>query len=117
MNSFREAILRWHRLLGLGAALFLTVFAATGLLLEHGRLLGLERTHLDHSVLMQHYGLVPQAAFESRRTAAVRLFGSAAAFAANWKIDNSGSSNPSKRRVCTARTLSSERPARRRACE
>lgn len=41
------------------AALFLLIFAATGVLLNHGRGLGLHEARADHPWLMRHYGLVP----------------------------------------------------------
>lgn len=70
----RETIWLWHRRLGLMAALFLLVFAATGVLLNHGRNLGLHEARVNHPWLMRHYGLVPEAPLQSWRVSTGWVF-------------------------------------------
>lgn len=48
---------RWHRLLGVAAALFLLLLAVTGILLNHTSELGLDRKHLTARPLLAWYGI------------------------------------------------------------
>lgn len=47
----------WHRRLGLGAAVFLILLIASGLLLNHSHRLGLDRSYIQSSWLLDWYGI------------------------------------------------------------
>ncbi len=47
----------WHRRLGLGAAVFLIFLIASGLLLNHSHRLGLDRSYIQSSWLLDWYGI------------------------------------------------------------
>lgn len=47
----------WHRRLGSGAAVFLILLVASGLLLNHGRRLGLDQSYIQSSWLLDWYGI------------------------------------------------------------
>lgn len=47
----------WHRRLGLGAAVFLIFLIVSGLLLNHSRRLGLDRSYIQSSWLLDWYGI------------------------------------------------------------
>lgn len=53
----RFVLLRWHRRIGVVAAGFLLLLAVTGLLLNHGHDIGLDRMPLENAWLRAHYGL------------------------------------------------------------
>lgn len=48
---------RWHRRIGMTAALFVLLLVVTGLLLNHTNDIGLDRVPLEHRWLRAHYGL------------------------------------------------------------
>jgi len=48
---------RWHRTLGVAAALFIVLLATTGLLLNHTSQLGLDRIHVTARPLLAWYGI------------------------------------------------------------
>jgi hypothetical protein len=50
-------VLRWHRMLGAAAALFVVFLSVTGVLLNHGPALDLDRRTLNNPVLLEWYGL------------------------------------------------------------
>lgn len=58
---------RWHRRIGLAAALFLAWLALTGIAIHHAASLGLDAMSLRSPWLLKHYGLYehPAAGFES----------------------------------------------------
>jgi hypothetical protein len=56
----RIVLLRWHRRLGIVAALFVILLAVTGILLNHTHELGLDRAPLGNPVLRQLYGVAPE---------------------------------------------------------
>lgn len=56
-SHLRFTLLRWHRRLGLVAAIFLLLLAATGILLNHTNDIGLDRAPLENRWLRAHYGL------------------------------------------------------------
>jgi len=47
----------WHRRLGLGAAVFLILLIASGLLLNHSHRLGLDQSYVQSSWLLDWYGI------------------------------------------------------------
>lgn len=53
----KRIILAVHRWLGASAALFLTVLAITGLLLNHSQSLGLDRIHVNLGLVRNLYGM------------------------------------------------------------
>ncbi len=50
-------LLRWHRRIGAALALWLLFLCVSGILLNHGNALGLDRRHLDWSWLLSLYGM------------------------------------------------------------
>ncbi len=53
---------KWHRRLGLGAAVFLILLVVSGLLLNHSHRLGLDQRYIQSSWLLDWYGIhAPQA--------------------------------------------------------
>ena len=52
-----SALLRWHRGIGVAAALLVLILALSGLALNHGGALGLDRTHVSAPWLLRWYGL------------------------------------------------------------
>lgn len=68
----RFVLLRWHRRIGVVAALFLLLLAVTGLLLNHTHDIGLDRMPLQNAWLRSHYGLSGDAATTTRHTLAGR---------------------------------------------
>lgn len=59
-RHWRPVLARWHRRLGLTAAFFVLVLAATGVLLNHGHDLGLDRKPLQSPLLRKLYGVAPE---------------------------------------------------------
>ena len=57
MKPNRAFLLRWHWRIGLAAALFLIVIAVTGLLLNHARLLDLNRVYFDSPFILSLYNM------------------------------------------------------------
>lgn len=55
-RRFRSLYL-WHRYFGLVAALFVTLLAVSGVLVQHAHTLGLQEIHLGNRLLLQWYGL------------------------------------------------------------
>ncbi len=61
-------LLRWHRRIGAALALWLLFLCISGLLLNHGNGLGLDRRHLDWPWLLSLYGMearVPQSGWRA----------------------------------------------------
>lgn len=56
-SHWRFFLLRWHRRLGVVSALFVLLLVVTGVLLNHGHELGLDRLPLENPWLRRHYGL------------------------------------------------------------
>lgn len=56
-SHLRFTLLRWHRRLGVVAAVFLLLLAVTGILLNHTHDIGLDRAPLESRFLRAHYGL------------------------------------------------------------
>lgn len=59
MHKFhwRFFLLRWHRRIGVTAALFVLLLVVTGFLLNHSHEFGLDRAPLQNRWLRQHYGV------------------------------------------------------------
>ena len=55
-----RAVLIWHRRVGLLAAVLVLALAVTGIVLNHGAALGLNRAYLDSSWLLDWYGMNPK---------------------------------------------------------
>ena len=58
-NSDRWRFARWHRRIGLIAALLVLVLAVSGVALTHGGALGLDGRHVGAGWLLNWYGLTP----------------------------------------------------------
>jgi len=58
-SKIRVKLWRWHRRMGLVSALFVILLASTGLLLNHGNDLGLDRRSLPTSFLSRFYQIEP----------------------------------------------------------
>lgn len=56
-SHLRFVFLRWHRRIGVAAAVLLLLLAVTGLLLNHTHDVGLDRMPLENRWLRAHYGL------------------------------------------------------------
>lgn len=57
MRISRAFLLRWHRRIGLTAALFITFILVTGFLLNHARLFGLDQIRLEMPWLLSFYNM------------------------------------------------------------
>jgi hypothetical protein len=66
----RRRFPRWHRRLGLAAALLVLILAASGAALLHGGALGLDGRHVRAAWLLDWYGLAPLSAPTSFRAGA-----------------------------------------------
>ena len=62
--------LKWHRGLGIAAALFVAILAVTGILLNHNATLGLHQHQVTHPWLLEHYDInsVPEDEFSYPET-------------------------------------------------
>jgi len=68
---------RWHRLLGLSAALLFLLLAVTGMMLNHTDALGLDRHHVTFRPLLSWYGIkAPQQ---------VRYFAAGSHYLSQWE--------------------------------
>ncbi len=56
----RAPLLRWHRWIGLAAALIVVVVAVTGVLINHVASLNLREIYVDNALVLDRYGLVPE---------------------------------------------------------
>lgn len=65
-SGLLRTLARWHRVLGITSAVFVLWLAASGLVLNHGELLGLDHRYIHSAWLLRHYGVpttVPNASF------------------------------------------------------
>lgn len=54
---FRMLLLRWHRRIGVAAAIFVVMLVATGIAINHSSDLGLDEKPLKQAWLLNHYGI------------------------------------------------------------
>jgi len=47
----------WHRRIGIGAALLVVVLSITGIIINHGHGLGLDKSYVQNSLLLDWYGI------------------------------------------------------------
>lgn len=59
MALLRASLMRWHRRLGLAAALLVLLAAVTGIVINHADALGLPQRHLQAPWLLRLYGIAP----------------------------------------------------------
>lgn len=71
-SHLRFTLLRWHRRIGLVAAVFLLLLAVTGILLNHTHDIGLDQAPLENRWLRAHYGLESAETPENRHQLAGR---------------------------------------------
>lgn len=62
MNQGLIIWMKWHRWMGLGAAVFIILLCITGILLNHGATLGLARHYVQNPWLLDLYGIRTDAA-------------------------------------------------------
>ena len=55
--TWMRRLMVWHRYVGLAAAVFVALFAITGLLLNHSRALGLHHINVSSDWMMRWYGV------------------------------------------------------------
>jgi len=66
IRALHRLVLVWHRRLGLAAIPFVVLLSITGLLVQHGHRLGLDRAHLTADWLLLWYGIESGAATSFR---------------------------------------------------
>ena len=67
-SASMQKLVVWHRRLGIATALIVLLLAVTGVLLNHGNRLGLDRTHVSWGWLLSWYGIEsaqPPVSFEA----------------------------------------------------
>ena len=69
-NGRPRTLARWHRRLGLVAAVLVLVLAISGLLLSHAAGLGLDRVSVHAPWLLRHYEIEPRSPPRASKTAA-----------------------------------------------